>query len=260
MEKISVNWIDGLETINVDFARLGMNESPITETYQVVSSIPLRYNTTSEIQDRGNGRFALRLFYVKEDNQDIVDLNLYWGHLDLELYPGVSEGTAHWTADEKSDWSGPIQFTVEGAPDDFDREGRLGEGETESETITKVRRKQRIFRANVLEVETCCRVTGVENPEFLNASHMKPWIDSDHREKVSGCNGLMLTPSIDRLFDRHFISFEDSGKLLVSKRLPPEVLEALITFGKVKEKAFYPQQLKFIAYHRERFYKKQVDA
>jgi len=27
---------------------------------------------------------------------------------------------------------------------------------------------------------------------------------------------LMLTPSIDHLFDRGFISFEDSGRLLVS--------------------------------------------
>lgn len=33
---------------------------------------------------------------------------------------------------------------------------------------------------------------------------------------MDGENGLMLTPSIDHLFDRGFISFEDSGRLLVS--------------------------------------------
>jgi len=33
---------------------------------------------------------------------------------------------------------------------------------------------------------------------------------------LDGENGLMLTPSIDHLFDRGFISFEDSGRLLVS--------------------------------------------
>lgn len=29
-------------------------------------------------------------------------------------------------------------------------------------------------------------------------------------------NGLLLTPSIDHLFDRGFISFEDTGKLIIS--------------------------------------------
>jgi putative restriction endonuclease len=31
-------------------------------------------------------------------------------------------------------------------------------------------------------------------------------------------NGLLLTPDADLLFDRGFISFEDDGKVLVSKR------------------------------------------
>jgi hypothetical protein len=34
--------------------------------------------------------------------------------------------------------------------------------------------------------------------------------------RLNGENGLLLTPSIDHLFDRGFISFEDSGKLIIS--------------------------------------------
>jgi predicted restriction endonuclease len=50
----------------------------------------------------------------------------------------------------------------------------------------------------------------------LRASHLKPWRDSDNTERLDGENGLLLTPSIDHLFDRGFISFENNGELLIS--------------------------------------------
>jgi len=37
-----------------------------------------------------------------------------------------------------------------------------------------------------------------------------------HQERLNGENGLLLTPTVDHLFDRGFISFEDSGVLIVS--------------------------------------------
>jgi putative restriction endonuclease len=40
--------------------------------------------------------------------------------------------------------------------------------------------------------------------------------DSSNEERLNGENGLLLTPTIDHLFDRGFISFEDSGDLIVS--------------------------------------------
>jgi hypothetical protein len=33
---------------------------------------------------------------------------------------------------------------------------------------------------------------------------------------LNGENGLLLTPSIDHLFDRGFIGFEDNGRLIIS--------------------------------------------
>jgi hypothetical protein len=48
------------------------------------------------------------------------------------------------------------------------------------------------------------------------ASHCKPWRDSTNDERLNGENGLLLTPSIDHLFDRGFISFENNGKLIIS--------------------------------------------
>jgi len=39
----------------------------------------------------------------------------------------------------------------------------------------------------------------------LVASHCKPWRDSTNGERLDGENGLLLTQSIDHLFDRGFI-------------------------------------------------------
>ena len=44
--------------------------------------------------------------------------------------------------------------------------------------------------------------TTAANPIHLIASHCKPWRDSTNEKRLNGENGLLLTPSIDHLFDR----------------------------------------------------------
>jgi hypothetical protein len=82
--------------------------------------------------------------------------------------------------------------------------------------LVTARRGQGIFKERVMQIEKRCRITRVENPVHLRASDCKPWRDSNNKERLDGENGLLLTPSIDHLFDRGFISFEDSGILIVS--------------------------------------------
>jgi hypothetical protein len=89
--------------------------------------------------------------------------------------------------------------------------------QTERAQLIMARRGQGLFRKNVQNIEQHCRITKVNRPEHLRASHCKPWRDCEtHDERLNGENGLLLTPSIDHLFDRGFISFEGEGALLVS--------------------------------------------
>lgn len=88
--------------------------------------------------------------------------------------------------------------------------------ETEREALIVARRGQGLFKQRVMQVESRCRITGVANPIHLRASHCKPWRDSKNEERLNGENGLLLTPTMDHLFDRGFISFEDSGVVIVS--------------------------------------------
>ena len=76
--------------------------------------------------------------------------------------------------------------------------------ETERQALILARRGQGQFRANVLTIERACRVTKVERPEHLIASHTKPWRYSSNEERLDGENGFLLTPTIDHLFDKGF--------------------------------------------------------
>lgn len=88
---------------------------------------------------------------------------------------------------------------------------------TEKRQVILARRGQGKFRERVARIEHACRVTRVNRPEHLIASHCKPWRDCESNdERLDGENGLLLTPTVDHLFDRGFISFRDNGQLIIS--------------------------------------------
>lgn len=124
--------------------------------------------------------------------------------------------------------------------------------ETEKEQVIMARRGQGRFRENVQQREARCRVTRVDRPEHLRASHCKPWRDATNEERLDGENGLLLTPSIDHLFDRGFVSFEDSGRVLIS---PVAHTLSLQRMGVPTDKPlntgpFTEGQRKFLDFHR----------
>jgi putative restriction endonuclease len=125
--------------------------------------------------------------------------------------------------------------------------------ETEKEQLIIARRGQGLFRQNVQQLERRCRVTKVDREEHLRASHCKPWRDCENNaERLNGENGLLLTPSIDHLFDRGFISFEDDGELLISPVAHPNSLERMgvATSERVNVGTFSSGQRQFLDFHR----------
>jgi putative restriction endonuclease len=125
--------------------------------------------------------------------------------------------------------------------------------ETDRVALVLARRGQGLFRQNVQRVERACRVTRVDRPEHLLASHAKPWRDSSNEERLNGENGLLLTPTVDHLFDKGFISFEDHGRVIVS---PVAHAGSLRKMGidpdvPMNVGAFSEGQRKFLHFHRE---------
>jgi hypothetical protein len=90
----------------------------------------------------------------------------------------------------------------------------------------------------------------VTDPGHLRASHIKPWKDCDDAEKVNGCNGLLLAPHIDHLFDRGWVSFGDDGRLLLADALGADVLRAWGISESMNVGTFSPMQERFLEHHR----------
>ncbi len=121
---------------------------------------------------------------------------------------------------------------------------------TERDALTKARLGQGLFRHRVAELEPACRVTGLSRQEFLVASHIKPWRSCDNSERLSGSNGLLLSPHVDKLFDRHWISFDSGGELIWQHEAAGEALRCWGIEGANLIRPFSRQQEQFLSTHR----------
>ncbi|GHB93364.1 HNH endonuclease [Cerasicoccus arenae] len=124
---------------------------------------------------------------------------------------------------------------------------------TTREALIQSRIGQGLFKQRVGRFERACRITKVDNPTHLIASHIKPWRESDDEERLSAGNGLLLTPSIDHLFDRGFISFADDGELIASPIADKASLKQMgvATDEVIHVGQFNTDQKHFLDYHRK---------
>lgn len=126
---------------------------------------------------------------------------------------------------------------------------------TTKEQLVLARKGQGVFRSKVFEFEKACRLTQVETPTLLVASHIKPWrVCASALERLDGANGLLLAPHVDRLFDRGLISFNDDGSVLISSKLAniDLVRLGLASACSLPGVSFHRRQTKYLSFHRER--------
>lgn len=125
---------------------------------------------------------------------------------------------------------------------------------TEKVRLYQARMGQGAYRREVLRLEPRCRLTGVSDPNFLIASHIKPWRDSSNEERLDGHNGLMLAPHVDRLFDQGWISFERNGDLIVKPAALPTVRAWALPEG-TNVGEFSAETARYLAFHREEVFR-----
>lgn len=119
--------------------------------------------------------------------------------------------------------------------------------ETEKTILVNTRMGQGHFRSKLVEMWCGCAVTKYKNTQMLVASHIKPWRDANNQERLDKYNGLLLIANLDKAFDLGFISFDDNGKVLISKYLErPDVL------GLNEDMSFnvMTEHKKYLGYHR----------
>ncbi|WP_315792541.1 HNH endonuclease [Bradyrhizobium sp. SZCCHNRI1002] len=124
--------------------------------------------------------------------------------------------------------------------------------ETTRKALIDARRGQGRFRRELdKRWDGACAVTNCAIRDLLRASHVKPWRDSDCREKLDSANGILLSANIDILFDKGFISFDDGGRMLISSlRLSPTEQRMLRLPANLRKKPTVPERA-YLAQHRK---------
>lgn len=92
--------------------------------------------------------------------------------------------------------------------------------DTEKDALVKLRVGQGFFREQLVKRWGGCSVSGCTHEALLIASHIIPWrLCENGSDRLNPANGLLLTPNLDKLFDRGLISFDERGAILVSSKL-----------------------------------------
>ncbi|NVK74263.1 MAG: DUF3427 domain-containing protein [Oceanospirillaceae bacterium] len=123
--------------------------------------------------------------------------------------------------------------------------------ETERRGLVTTRVGQGYYRNLVLEKwDRKCALTGCDDERILIASHILPWSESNNKEKLDPENSLLLSPNADALFDKHLISFDSDGNMLIHKSVKLENLGLNKNMNiKVSEGMKY-----YLKKHNEKFY------
>ena len=96
-----------------------------------------------------------------------------------------------------------------------------------------------------------CAVTGSATIDAIVASHIKPWRLCSNIERVDAANGLPLVGTLDRLFDYGLISFDETGRILLSPRIPLDEYPRLNLSTYLRLRMLLPETMEYLAFHRE---------
>jgi hypothetical protein len=167
----------------------------------------------------GNERVGIKFFFKRT--------GIKLDYLDESNFPIISE-------DQKA---------VKNIPTETERKGlvtsRVGQG---------AYRKSILFRWDFK-----CAVTNYSTKEILIASHIVPWKDSTNEERLDVDNGILLSPTYDALFDKHLISFDNSGKILLSDSLSKTNYKDIGITGKESLRKFSEGNIAYLDRHRIKF-------
>lgn len=124
---------------------------------------------------------------------------------------------------------------------------------------------QEKFKIEVHDYMAKCPFTKISDERLLTASHIKPSIVCLNENKVDQAkdyhNGLTLSPTFDRLFDKGYMTFSDDGKLICGTEI------SMYNWGKL---SINPTQFKtydilpngrekYLKFHRENVFLGNAD-
>lgn len=223
------HWNDTGWMVKVKWAILTDPLSPKAHLDRIVPLLPTK---NSPLRNDGNGS---QNCYLAEISEQLASVLLHLTtDIDEDIHTDLEDIAEEIAADEEEEKIAQSELPA-----------------TTREQLILARVGQGAFRAHLERLEAKCRVTGLLDKRLLIASHIKPWKNSDNKERLDGHNGLLLSPHIDKLFDRGWISFSDGGRILVRN----EKIKSALTIWSINPNTdlgqFSKKQKQYLEYHRD---------
>ncbi len=154
-------------------------------------------------------------------------------------------------------WGNPKSFfivTVLDSKTDTNNQKLIEQYSTTGSATIDIRIGQSKFRESLITYwNSECSISNVNIKELLKASHIKPWKDSNDKERLDKYNGLLLNPMIDELFDKGYITFNDNGNIQISKVITnPSIFNI---DSNLKLKKVEKQHKVYLEFHRKNKFK-----
>ncbi len=87
------------------------------------------------------------------------------------------------------------------------------------EQLVKIRVNQSFFRRSILaSYNNSCCITGIQQPEFLIAGHIKPW-SLDEKNRLNPQNGIVINALHDKAFENGLLTIDTNYKIQISSSL-----------------------------------------
>lgn len=201
-----------------------------------------KHSSDKRVVEAGKNGDEIHLFYRDIHHTPFV----YFGRISLTDFQ-LSENTPS-----------EFVFRIETLSSEIDAFKEVREHAAEYKTLDKTEQEQIVvsrlgqgnFRRNVIRLWGSCSVTGLQSVTLLRASHIKPWKDSNNKERLNPFNGLLLIPDYDFLFDKGYVTFKNNGNMIVSNRLSPFARKVFDVSDDLQLRNVFPESKVFLDFHR----------
>lgn len=232
-----VYWTNCVEHIHFDLAACPIaGEEMFTNEFWPSEKKSVRYKVRVKRFDLDDEKIQFSLSYHLDDNLHLDNQGVSWGTARYEVYFEKKRAVIGWQDEGTENWISGTKSSVRLSG--YDRE-------IEQEMTTRIRREAS-FRKDILQLDACCAITQECMPQALDAAHVLR-VGEKGLDDIS--NGMLLRSDLHRLFDMHYFTFDEDGKIcqapgtplekssglsekyletLAEKSLPPEVLARIL--------------------------------
>jgi hypothetical protein len=162
-----------------------------------------------------------RLIYVQHDEQTSNPVHIVFQNIDYIDDTSIEDLFEIYTwKPEKIGASSKVSASKKGEVSIERKRRYVAPTETERKGLVTSRVGQGYYRQLIREKWLDkCPVTDSKIVDILISSHIVPWSQSNDKERLDVNNGILLSPNVDALFDKHLISFTNDGELLKSSKI-----------------------------------------